>query len=200
MKIKLQRIRITKNRCITYNILCMNKLMLFLGVLLCLSSCKSESYKDAIADWIQTDDNGTWTDLKFELIDTDEIKDITVADSIRILQDEKERKISLCNEEISRLTKEIEKAEKGMSGVAPSTYFKNRDRLSERKSLLKLIQSSDLSLTYNNREKTEVLVKLVKCKYSIISPMLQTRQEKTETFILSSDLKKCVGRLKNTAN
>lgn len=200
MKIELQKIRITKNRCITYNILCMNKLMLFLGVLLCLSSCKSQSYEQAISDWIQTDDNGTWTDLKFELIDTDEIKDITVADSIRILQDEKERKISLCNEEIFRLTKEIEKAEKGMSGVAPSTYFKNRDRLSERKSLLKLIQSSDLSLTYNNREKTEVLVKLVKCKYSIVSPMLQTRQEKTETFILSSDLKKCVGRLNNTAN
>ena len=61
---------------------------LLLGVLILgLSSCGSPEYEKAIADWIQTDKNGTWTDLKFELLEVIETKDITVADSIRILQD-----------------------------------------------------------------------------------------------------------------
>ena len=33
-----------------------------------LSSCGSPEYEKAIADWLQTDENGTWTDLKFELM------------------------------------------------------------------------------------------------------------------------------------
>lgn len=38
-------------------------------LLFALSSCGSPEYEKAIADWLQTDENGTWTDLKFELIE-----------------------------------------------------------------------------------------------------------------------------------
>lgn len=173
----------------------MKNWILLLGILLsCLSSCGSHDYEKAIADWLQTDENGTWKDLKFELIKTIEIKDITVADSIRILQVEKEKKISWCNKEISRLTQEIEKVDKGKI-AAPSTYFRNRDRLKQTIALLDSIQSSNVSSTYDNREKMEVLAKLVKCRYGIMCSA-NTAEERTETFLLSSDLKKCIGRMK----
>lgn len=173
----------------------MKNWILLLGILLsCLSSCGSHDYEKAIADWLQTDENGTWKDLKFELIKTIEIKDITVADSIRILQVEKEKKISWCNKEISRLTQEIEKVDKG-NIAAPSTYFRNRDRLKQTIALLDSIQSSNVSSTYDNRERTEVLAKLVKCRYGIMCSA-NTAEERTETFLLSSDLKKCIGRMK----
>lgn len=90
------------------------KSKILIVLLFALSSCGSPEYEKAIADWLQTDENGTWKDLKFELIKTIEVKDITVADSVRILQVEKEKKISWCNKEISRLTQEIEKVDKGM--------------------------------------------------------------------------------------
>ena len=173
----------------------MKNWILLLGILLsCLSSCGSHDYEKAIADWLQTDENGTWKDLKFELIKTIEIKDITVADSIRILQVEKEKKISWCNKEISRLTQEIEKVDKGKI-TAPSTYFRNRDRLKQTIALLDSIQSSNVSSTYDNRERMEVLAKLVKCRYGIMCSA-NTAEERTETFLLSSDLKKCIGRMK----
>lgn len=163
-------------------------------LLFALSSCGSPEYEKAIANWLQTDENGTWKDLKFELIKTIEVKDITVADSVRILQDEKEKKISWCNKEISRLTQEIEKVDKGMIAV-PSTYFRNRDRLKKTIVLLDSIQSSNVSSAYDNRERMEILAKLVKCRYGIMGAA-NTAEERTETFLLSSDLKRCIGRMK----
>lgn len=173
----------------------MKNWILLLGILLsCLSSCGSHDYEKAIADWLQTDENGTWKDLKFELIKTIEVKDITVADSISLLQVEKEKKISWCNKEITRLTQEIEKVDKGMI-AAPSTYFRNRDRLKQTIALLDSIQSSNVLSAYDNREKMEILAKLVKCRYGIIS-LANIYEERTETFLLSSDLKRCIGRMK----
>lgn len=163
-------------------------------LLFALSSCGSPGYEKAIADWLQTDENGTWKDLKFELIKTIEVKDITVADSVRILQAEKEKKISWCNKEISQLTQEIEKVDKGMT-AAPSTYFRNRDRLKQTIVLLDSIQSSNVSSAYDKRERMEILAKLVKCRYGIMGAT-NTAEEKTETFLLSSDLKRCIGRMK----
>ena len=170
------------------------KSKILIVLLFALSSCGSPEYEKAIADWLQTDENGTWKDLKFELIKTIEVKDITVADSVRILQVEKEKKISWCNKEISRLTQEIEKVDKGMI-AAPSTYFRNRDRLKQTIVLLDSIQSFNVSSTYDNRERMEILAILVKCRYGIMGAA-NIAEERTETFLLSSDLKRCIGRMK----
>ena len=60
---------------------------LLLGVLILgLSSCGSPEYEKAIADWVQTDKDGTWTDLDFELVEVQSIEDITVSDSLSILK------------------------------------------------------------------------------------------------------------------
>lgn len=176
--------------------------MLLLGVLLCLSSCKSQSYEQAISDWIQTDSKGTWTDLKFELLEVIETKDITVSDSIQILEEKFKKKqvknISVYTNKVNRERNSIALLEKSPY-ISRSRIENYRKTLKETEITLDSLRTLSFQSIYDNRKKEEVLVKLLKCRYSIFSPLLQTRQEKTETFILSSDLKKCVGRLKNTA-
>lgn len=156
----------------------MNKLLLVL-ILLGLSSCSSPNYEKAIADWIQTDETGTWTDMKFELLEVQETKDLTVGDSVNILK-----------RKIDNLNKIIERAEnpKSLIKIAPSTYFNTRDQM---KSAQRLLDSS-----YNDRDSTEVLARYLKCKYSIFSPLLHVRQEKVETFLLTPDMKNCLARMK----
>lgn len=164
-------------------------------VLLCLSSCVTSSYEKAIADWIQTDGDGTWTDMKFDLIEVIETKDITVLDSINILLDEKDKKIMWCNKKITQLKQTIDKFEKGMM-IAPSTYFNARDKLKQTVALLDSIEQSNTPLIYEGRDKTELLAKLMKCKYAIIPPLLNSKQEKIETFLLDPKMNKCLGRMK----
>lgn len=61
------------------------KSRILIVLLFALSSCGSTEYEKAIADWLQTDENGTWTDLKFELIELLDEKDVTVSDSLLYL-------------------------------------------------------------------------------------------------------------------
>lgn len=63
----------------------MNIKHLFLYAAHCFSSCSKPGYEKAIAEWIQTDSHGTWTDLKFELLEVLETEDVTVSDSLRYL-------------------------------------------------------------------------------------------------------------------
>lgn len=59
-----------------------------LTALLLLSAYASERsvYEKAIADYVQTDKRGTWTDLKFEALSIEKSADVTVADSLKLLQ------------------------------------------------------------------------------------------------------------------
>lgn len=63
----------------------MNIKHLFLYAAHYLSSCSKPGYEKAIAEWVQTDSHGTWTDLKFELLEVLETEDVTVSDSLRYL-------------------------------------------------------------------------------------------------------------------
>lgn len=54
-------------------------------LLITFSSCSKPGYEKAIAEWVQTDSHGTWTDLKFELLEVLETEDVTVSDSLRYL-------------------------------------------------------------------------------------------------------------------
>ena len=61
------------------------KHLFFCMLLIAFSSCSKPGYEKAIAEWIQTDSHGTWTDLKFELLEVLETEDVTVSDSLRYL-------------------------------------------------------------------------------------------------------------------
>ena len=45
------------------------KHLFFCMLLIAFSSCSKPGYEKAIAEWVQTDSHGTWTDLKFELLE-----------------------------------------------------------------------------------------------------------------------------------
>jgi hypothetical protein len=49
------------------------KSRILIVLLFALSSCGSTEYEKAIADWLQTDENGTWTDLKLNFPSTNSI-------------------------------------------------------------------------------------------------------------------------------
>ena len=141
------------------------KSRILIVLLFALSSCGSTEYEKAIADWLQTDENGTWTDLKFELIELLDEKDVTVSDSLLYLD--------------SRAL------------VKPlfSDYTKAKDNL-------KWIEKKKME--YKDRDSTEVLAKLLKCKYAIVPPSLKARQERVGEFLLAPDMKTCWGRMKAT--
>ncbi len=61
------------------------KHLFFCMLLMTFSSCSKPGYEKAIAEWVQTDSQGTWTDLKFELLEVLETEDVTVSDSLRYL-------------------------------------------------------------------------------------------------------------------
>lgn len=69
-------------------------------LLITFSSCSKPGYEKAIAEWVQTDSHGTWTDLKFELLEVLETEDVTVSDSLRYL-----------NNKSAQLSAVIQKAE-----------------------------------------------------------------------------------------
>lgn len=74
-----------------------------------LIGCAVQSnYEKAIADFVQTDRSGTWTDMKFKVIEIGEPTDITVGDSIKILTDkfesDKEKYLNNLKSSIERCT------------------------------------------------------------------------------------------------
>lgn len=76
------------------------KHLFFCMLLITFSSCSKPGYEKAIAEWVQTDSHGTWTDLKFELLEVLETEDVTVSDSLRYL-----------NNKSAQLSAVIQKAE-----------------------------------------------------------------------------------------
>ena len=129
------------------------KSRILIVLLFALSSCGSTEYEKAIADWLQTDENGTWTDLKFELIELLDEKDVTVSDSLLYLDSKAAQQVQM-----------IERAENPRALVKPlfSDYTKAKDNL-------KWIEKKKME--YKDRDSTEVLAKLLKCKYAIVPPL-----------------------------
>lgn len=81
----------------------------FVGLLL-LTGCNegTATYEKAISDFVQTDKKGTWTDLKFKVIEMGVPINITVADSVKILTEkfeaQKNNRLATLNESIERHT------------------------------------------------------------------------------------------------
>lgn len=148
------------------------KHLFFCMLLITFSSCSKPGYEKAIAEWVQTDSHGTWTDLKFELLEVLETEDVTVSDSLRYL-----------NNKSAQLSAVIQKAESPRALFKPSfsAYME---------------AEKSLKAMYLHRDSTEVIGKILKCRYAIVQPHSGVQQKKTASFLLSPDMEKCIGKLK----
>ena len=138
------------------------KHLFFCMLLITFSSCSKPGYEKAIAEWVQTDSHGTWTDLKFELLEVLETEDVTAV---------------------------IQKAE------SPRALFK--PSFSAYMEAEKSLKATDaMKAMYLHRDSTEVIGKILKCRYAIVQPHSGVQQKKTASFLLSPDMEKCIGKLK----
>lgn len=167
-----------------------------MAVLLLLTGCAGQSsYEKAIADFVQTDKRGTWTDLQFKVIEMGEPADITVKDSIAILTEkfdaEKSARLATLNESIARNKQSMEKERfHSMKEFYQKLIDKNQ-------ALVDSLMETSVALpdAYKNTAETTVLAKEITCKFSIINPMLNNaKQEITENFILNAAGDKCYRR------
>lgn len=151
-------------------------------------------YEKAIADFVQTDKKGVWTDLQFEVIEMGEPTDITVADSINTLTDrfekEKNDRLATLNERIKDNTASRDKER---FSTMKQVYQKWID---QNQIIVDSLTMTTVALpeTYKNSKPEEVLAKSVICKFSVVPPTYNTRQEITETFILNANGEKCYRR------
>ena len=154
------------------------KHLFFCMLLVTFSSCSKPGYEKAIAEWVQTDSHGTWTDLKFELLEVLETEDVTVSDSLRYL-----------NNKSAQLAAIIEKAESPRTLFKPSfsAYMEAEKNMKE---------TEAMKAMYQNRDSAEVIGKILKCRYSIVQPHSGVQQKKTGSFLLSPNMEKCIGKLK----
>lgn len=175
----------------------MNRNLVMTAVaLLLLTSCTGQSkYEKAIADFVQTDRKGTWTDLQFKVIEMGEPTNITVGDSVAILTEkfdaEKDKRMASLKESIARNKASMEKERFAtMKQFYQKLIDKNQVVVD---SLAKT--SVELPEAYKNVAATTVLAKEVVCKFSIVNPMMgNAKQEITETFILNAAGDKCYRR------
>lgn len=181
----------------------MRKLYFILLFPLVWLSCSSSSnYEKVIIDYLETNKKGVKTDLQIEFLSID-VSDITIADSISILQKqfetEKAKKIESIQGSISRLQNKIQE-QKGKKNqvVAKALISRWEKDLEKYQSELSIAQDwlADYLNRYNSRNTSEILAKKADCKFSFFNPQLQTRQELSALFILSADGSRCNNMVK----
>lgn len=157
-----------------------------------LTGCSTQSsYEKAIADFVQTDKRGTWTDMQFKVIEMGDPVDITVGDSIKILTDkfeaDKSKRLSMLNESIARNTKSKEKEQ------FPSMQQFYQKMIDKNQILADSISKLAVTLpdAYKDADAAKVLAKEITCKFSVVPPTYNARQEMTETFVLNAAGDKC---------
>lgn len=155
------------------------------------SGCAGEQsiYEKSISDFIQTDKRGTWTDMKFKVIEMGDPVDITIGDSIRILTDmfatEKAKRLSFLTENIKRNMEGRDKES------LPTMKKFHQKMIDENQAVADSISKMTVVLpeNYQDKPETQILAREVRCKFSIET--VYGKQEMTETFILNGDGSKC---------
>lgn len=178
---------------------------LFISILLPLFglACSSPSnYEKTIIDYLETDKKGTRTDLQVKILSLD-VSDITVADSISILQTQyetdKTKKVESIKSSISRLQNKIEEQKGKKNQVVAKSLISNWNKDLEN---LQTELSTAENWTpkylnkYNSRNESEILAKKAECQFSFFNPQLQTKQEMKALFILSVDGMQCNNMIK----
>lgn len=165
-----------------------------LAMLIIYGCSQQNVYERSIADFVQTDKKGTWTDMQFKVIEMGTPVQITVADSIRILTDafeaERKKKLDFAIQGIERNKKSLEKEKFATMRKFYQDYIDKQQQVVD--SLTSLMPS--LPKEYSDMDAQKVLAQKVECKFSIVPPIINARQEITSTFILSADGSKCYRR------
>lgn len=173
------------------------KKTLLIPLIALLFSCGGTTgkYEKLIADVVQTDGKGTKYDLHFKADKLEEIRQITVADSIQIIIDafnaDKEKKRATLQQSLIRNQESLDKEKNSRyPGKTMMTFYQNNvDRYTL------LIDSLELTVPakivpYENRDYNEILAVVVRCTYTIDEPITNKRATETFDFVLSPDVTK----------
>lgn len=184
----------------------MKQILLPIALVLFATSCAETDnvYKNTVIDYLQTE-NGIKTDFKIKFTKF-ELSDITVADSIKILQEkyqtEKQKKIESAQQSVFHWENAIEKQQKkGNDLVAKTLVSRYQKDLENAKSELEKVENwkADYVDRYNGRSSNEVLSKQVDTYFSFQNPKLAqpVRQEIEAMFLLSPDGTQCYKMIKS---
>jgi hypothetical protein len=182
------------------------KQILLLLLIVSSISCSNlnDAYKQTVSDYLQTE-NGIKTDFKIEF-QKFEVSDITVADSVKILQEqyqaEKQKKIETAQKSVQHWKNAIEKQQKKENDlVAKALASRYQKDLEKAKMELEQAENwkSDYVDRYNDHPENEILAKQVDTYFSFQNPKLgqPVRQEMGAMFVLSSDGKQCYKMIKS---
>jgi len=178
----------------------MKKIVLLPLVALLISCGGSTSkYEKLIADVVQTDSKGTKYHLNFKADKLEEIRQISVADSIKIITDafnaDKDKKRTQFQQSLSRNQENLDKEKNSRhpGKTMMEFYQKNIDHYSL------LIDSLEQTVPakaaqYEKRDGNEILTVIVRCTYTIDEPLTNRKATETFDFFLSPDGTKCYSR------
>jgi len=183
----------------------MKKLLYILSLILFSCSDYSNAQEQLIIDYLETSSGGVKTDLKIKFTNL-EVSDITVADSIAILQEEYEKekfkKIDVAESRVAGAEKSVDEITTKIDTNDASTLNRKMDKIGDQtllKIMLRNLDEKRVELKeaqkwqpehlnkYADKNEGELLVKEVITTFSYFNPKLNTRQERSETFVLSKD-------------
>lgn len=185
----------------------MKKLFYFSTLFLFSCSTNSSAQESLIIEYLETSPKGVRTDLKMNVLKL-ELSNVTAADSLAFLEAEFQDRIEEEKKSIKSFKLNIQESLKEIKSL-DSSNIDNLAKISANKSLVKLyekgLEKAQVSLgkaqnqktvamkKYQRRDKDELLVKQAIIKFSYFNPKLNTRQERTETFVLSKDGSEVLG-------
>lgn len=170
------------------------KKIVLLPLVALLFSCAGTTgkYEKLIADVVQTDGKGTKYDLNFKADKLEEIRQITVADSIQIITDafnaDKDKKRANLRQSLTRNQENLDKEKNSRHpGKTMLTFYQNNvDRYTHLIDSLEQTAPAKIA-PYENRDTSEVLAVVVRCTYTIDEPITNKRATETFDFVLSPD-------------
>ena len=165
---------------------------LFILLIVFLVSCSNptSNYKQTVLDYLQVE-KGVKIDLKIKFSRFYLLPDITVADSIKILEEqyrsEKSKKIEIARKNISRLENDIDEQNRSRNYLITQVLVPRlQEQLKEERD--KLVNAEQWRPDYLNRyaDKSpgEILAKRIETQFSFQNPKLNSRQELSADFIL----------------
>ncbi|MDT0678308.1 hypothetical protein [Autumnicola musiva] len=185
----------------------MKKVIYFLTAMLFSCGTETRSQELLIINYLEDTSNGVKTDLKIDILGI-EMSDVTIADSLSFIETKFQERIAKEEESIESFKSNIQSAKEENKSLDRSNVD-NLAKISANKSVIKLyengLEKALLSLKknqdqkavalgkYENQDENAVLVKKGVTNFSFFNPKLNTRQERTETFVLSKDGSEVLG-------
>lgn len=171
--------------------------ILLLPLFVLLFSCggTTSKYERLIGDVVQTD-RGVRVDLNFKTDGLEEIRRISVADSIRIITDnfnaERDKQMASLEKTLNVFNANIEKVKSANrpSQMMIDSYQSSIDKTNEQIDAIRKRVPEGLT-KYENRNVGEILTVVVRCTYTIDDPLTSKRATETFDFYLSPDGTKC---------